>query len=567
MMRVLADDESEFPMTDSLPDPRARRKGDAPFSPSAFSCRPDGGCRERGDERPTGPPPSLEARLRKAHFEQAPDGTLATDGEGRILYVNEQAAAMFGYSRPELLGQPVELLMPVRYRDRHGEHRQRYMTEVAIRQMSEARMVLARRKDDTEFPVCVSLVPLGPGAAPVVLAIVRDMTRLWQAEERLRHTQKMEAVGRLAGGIAHDFNNLLTVIIGYAAMVLDGPDLAGSCRQQVQEIARAGQRAADLIRKLLAFSRRQTLLPRVLDLNALLTSLADMLRPVLGRGIELALELSLALDPVEADPGQLEQVVMNLVFNARDAMPDGGRLTLETSNQFLTGAPSGGPPEARPGRYVMFAVRDTGCGMDQAVLAHLFEPYFTTKEVGKGTGLGLATVHGLIKQSNGFINVASEPGRGTTVRVYLPSAEARSPNLPRPVPEVPAVAGGSETILLVESQEAVRRVLGSILRLHGYQVVSASSGPEALNLAEQHPGPIDLAIVAVLVPEISSRALVARLAADQPRLKVLLLSGGLDDGPPDCGLPEGMVDYLQKPIGGRVLIPKVRKLLDRGGPA
>jgi CheY-like chemotaxis protein len=360
--------------------------------------------------------------------------------------------------------------------------------------------------------------------------------------------------------VAHDFNNVLSVILSYSELILD--DLQGNdpLRGDVEQIQTAGKRAADLTRQLLMFSRQQVIEPKVLDLSALLVGMDKMLRRILGEDIGLVSSPGAALGRVRADPGSIEQVVMNLVVNARDAMPTGGKLTLETSNVELDEGFAREHHAAKPGPYVMLAVSDTGTGMDKATRARIFEPFFTTKEKGKGTGLGLSTVFGIVQQSDGHVWVYSEPGKGTTFKIYLPRVDAA-------VEEVPARLAvgslhGSETILLVEDEEQVRAVARGILRKHGYLVLDAGHAGEALLLCEKHPAPIHLLLTDVVMPQMSGPELAKRLIALRPDMKVLCMSGYTDDAALRHGVIESGIAYLQKPLTVESLTRRVREVLD-----
>ena len=371
----------------------------------------------------------------------------------------------------------------------------------------------------------------------------------------------MEAVGRLAGGVAHDFNNLLTVITGNADILLDGFPEGDRRKAEVEEILKASERAASLTRQLLAFGRGQTLIDEVLDLNAVVHNTEHLLRRVIGEDVSLISVLDPALSSVRADPGQIEQVLMNLAINARDAMPKGGRLTIETGNVWLDEDYARDHVTVKPGAYVMMAVSDTGIGMGEEVRAHAFEPFFTTKELGKGTGLGLATVYGIVKQSGGYIWIYSEPGLGTTVKVYFPRVEERAaPALARPERSEPA--GGHETILLVEDEDSVRGLARRCLEARGYRVLSAHGGREALEVAEKHGDSIDLALTDVVMPEMSGPELVGRLRLLRPGLKAVFMSGYTDNAFDRQGIDEGTA-FLQKPFSAIGLAEKVREVLDR----
>jgi signal transduction histidine kinase len=383
---------------------------------------------------------------------------------------------------------------------------------------------------------------------------------LRKAEHQLRHAQKMEAVGRLAGSVAHDFNNQLSVILGYGLSVLDEIKDLDPLREDIFEMVRAGERASDLTRQLLAFSRQQVLAPRVLDLNHSLRDCEKMLRRLLGADIELVVRCSRDLGKVRADPGQIEQVIMNLVINARDAMPDGGKLTLETSNVVLDAGYVSEHFGTASGPYVLLAVSDTGVGMDRETQARIFEPFFTTKDVGKGTGLGLSTVFGIIKQSGGSIWVYSEPGGGTTFKIYLPQVSDAQEDARVAAP--PAVLTGSETILLVEDQDEVRRVAHRILTRFGYHVIEARNAGEALLTCEQHPRPIQLLLTDVVMPLLGGRELAERLLAIRPDLKVLFMSGYTENAVVHHGILDGGLEYVQKPLVPEALARRVREVLD-----
>ncbi len=394
-----------------------------------------------------------------------------------------------------------------------------------------------------------------PEGAVVMHVNVSDHKRV---EQQLHHAQKMEAVGRLAGGVAHDFNNLLTVINGYAEMVQDRLPPGDPVRELVGEITRAGERAAALTRRLLAFSRQQLVVPQVLDLNALVADTEKLLRRLIGEDVELVADLEPALGRVQADPGQVEQILMNLAVNARDAMPRGGRLTIQTRNLRVDVSDSSG---VVPGPYVLLAVADTGCGMDEATQARLFEPFFTTKGPGRGTGLGLATVHGIVQQAGGHIAVESAPGRGTTFRIYLPRVEAVGPTR-KSQQGAHLRPGGRETILLVEDESAVRALVRAVLQDGGYQVLEARDGREALQMVEQYPGPIHLLVSDVVMPELGGRELADRLAGLRPDLKILYLSGYTDDAVLRHGVREAEAVLLQKPFTPDALALTVREVLD-----
>ena len=379
--------------------------------------------------------------------------------------------------------------------------------------------------------------------------------------EPLYQSQRMEAIGQLAGGVAHDLNNLLTVILGQSDLLLADLSESDPLRGSIEEINQAGERAAGLTRQLLAFSRRQALQPRVLDLNAIVISVGRMLRRLIGENIELSTHLDPGLGRVLADPGRIEQVIVNLVVNARDAMPHGGKLTIETANVDL--GQTGGHQHLSvcSSPYVMLVVSDTGHGMDEKTQSRIFEPFFTTKEQGKGTGLGLSTVHGIVKQSGGQIRVFSEPGHGTVFQVYLPRVDDPL-TVAGPYPDPPRALRGRETVLLVEDDEGVRRVISQILKGYGYHLLEAANGDEALLAAERWTGPIQLMITDVLMPGMSGRELARRLADRRPDLRVLYTSGYTDEAIVRHDALGAGIAFIQKPFTPEALAQKAREVLD-----
>jgi PAS domain S-box-containing protein len=406
------------------------------------------------------------------------------------------------------------------------------------------------------------------GAAPPDRVVVHteDITERRQLEDQLRHAQKMEAVGRLAGGVAHDFNNLLSVILSYTEMYLEELKPEDPFRADLEEIHKAAMRAVGLTRQLLAFSRKQILQPRAVDLTRTVSGLATMLQRLLGENIELSLHTAPHASDVWADPGQLEQVIVNLAVNARDAMPAGGKLTIEVTSVDLDDKFAATHFNIKPGQYVMLALSDTGAGMDEATRSRIFEPFFTTKAPDKGTGLGLAMVFAIVEQSGGSIWVYSELGRGTTFKIYLPRAKHSAGTA-----EIPVVAssplGGTETILLVEDDDAVRALVRTILRRHSYNVLEAQNGGEAFLVSEQFPGPIHLLLTDVIMPRMSGRQIAERLSAVRNDMKVLYMSGYTDDAIVIHGVLESSMAFLQKPITSDALLRKVREVLDARCPA
>ena len=490
-------------------------------------------------------------------FETNPEPMFVYDFETlRILAVNGAAIARYGYSEAEFLALTIRDLRPVEEQGRLDQELARRPDEGAVRTG-----VRHRAKDGRLFEVDLVARPLEFAGRRARLVLARDVTAQRHLENQLRQSQKMEAVGQLAGGIAHDFNNLLTAILGSTQLLLQATPPGDVRREDVEEIRNAGLRAAELTRQLLAFSRRQVLAPKVLELNAVVANMDKMLRRLIGDDVELATALHAEAGAVNADPGQLEQVLLNLVVNARDAMPGGGRVLIETTRLLLRDELVERRHRLAPGDYVCLAVTDSGLGMDEATQAHLFEPFFTTKEVGKGTGLGLATVYGIVKQSGGYIWVYSEPGRGTTVKVYLPRVPGAA-EPPPPAPEPPALRGGHETVLLVEDAAPVRTLARRSLEACGYQVIDAADGPKALELSARHSGEIAVLVTDVVMPGMSGRELAERLAPTRPAMKVLYTSGYTDDAMVRQGVLNAGVAFLQKPFVPDSLARKVREVLD-----
>jgi two-component system cell cycle sensor histidine kinase/response regulator CckA len=383
-----------------------------------------------------------------------------------------------------------------------------------------------------------------------------DVTERRQLESQLLQAQKMEAVGRLAGGVAHDFNNSLGVILGYTELLMR--QAGDAQRGKLEQILKATHRASGLTRQLLAFSRKQIVVPQVLDLNALLSDLQKMLGRLIGEDIDLAIVPAADLGQVKADPGQLEQVVMNLCVNARDAMPDGGTLRIETANAELHAGEASQQEPVASGRYVMLSVSDTGCGIEEELLSKIFEPFFTTKEPGKGTGLGLAMVYGIVKQAGGHVSAQSEPGRGTTFTIHLPRIDEPSA---AEVHEGPMPSKGSETILLVEDEAALRAIAREILEEHGYRVIEAGGANEAIEIVNRHPEPIHLLLTDVVMRGMNGRALAESLAAARPGLRVLYMSGYTDDVIAHSGVLEPGTLLITKPFTALALLGSVRQAL------
>jgi PAS domain S-box-containing protein len=481
----------------------------------------------------------------------------------RILYASP------GYQK--IWGRPVESLLadPMSWAESiHPEDRERVVLAAQTKQVDGTydEVYRIRRPDGAERWIRDRAFPVkGDGlAAPErVVGIAEDITELRQTEAQLRQSQKMEAFGQLAGGVAHDFNNLLIVMLSASDELADTLGPGDPRRETLDAISGAAQRAAALTRQLLVFSRREVTAPRVLDLNEVVSGVTKMLRRLLGEDLEFKCDLAPDLRPVRADAGHLEQLLMNLAVNARDAMPGGGKLTLATANAVLDEADARALPGARPGAFVQLSVTDTGCGMTPEVQARIFEPFFTTKEVGRGTGLGLATVFGIVARSEGFIDVRSAPGEGSRLTVYLPAAQRgqEAPSVQRPGGQR---EGGTERVLLVEDDVSVRRIAVRALTARGYQVVQAANGVLGLAAALE-AGPIDLLITDVVMPAMSGPALAGKLQATRPGLKVLFMSGYVEDAMASHGLSTGGVPFLQKPFTASSLVAKVRAVLDGSG--
>lgn len=503
-------------------------------------------------------------------FESSPDAVVAINPNGVIERVNARTGRIFGYSREELVGQPMDLLIPDQFIARHIADRSD-AAALGTTDVATSLELRARQKDGREFPADVRLVPAESPQGLLVLGVVRDITErkladasFRAAEERLQAGQRMEAMGRLAGGVAHDFNNMMTVVTGYSELLLGRIGGDDPSRKAIQEIKKAGERCAALTRHLLAFSRRQMLTPSTVDLNAIVADLCAMLPVLLGEDIKVVNRPGPNLWAVRADPAQLEQVIVNLAVNARDAMPRGGTLTIETANVDLNGQSMPDHPEITPGPFVSLTVRDSGHGMDAATKARVFDPFFTTKPVGQGTGLGLSTVYGVIKQSQGYIYVDSEPDHGTAFHIYLPRVLAETTSIGAGAPT--GEPNGRETVLLVEDENAVRLLLGDVLEGAGYRVIGATDAYQALRICEQFRDAIQLVVTDVVMPGMSGGELVERLATIRPETRVLLMSGYTQNVVLEHAVAQPGTAFIQKPFTPGTLLRRVRDVLAGAAP-
>ncbi len=483
--------------------------------------------------------------------------TISTEREGRYVDANDAFVRMMGYQREELVGKTAQELGIWADPDDRGQM-VRQMGRTEPREAVETRF---RTKSGEERRVQISMERIILDGEPCVLANTLDVTEARRLEEQFRQAQKMEAVGRLAGGVAHDFNNLLSVIMGYSELAQDATPAGTAVRKQLDQIKKAAERAAALTRQLLAFSRQQVLELKVLNLNAVVNNVSKMLLRLIGEDITLNLKPGEPLGSVKADLGQIEQVLMNLAVNARDAMPEGGKIVIETSNVELDETYAKQHPSFRPGSYVMLSFSDTGCGMDAKTRSRLFEPFFTTKGPGKGTGLGLSTVYGIVKQSGGYIWAYSEPGRGATFKIYLPRVGSPAPTLHSERLDL-VFDHGTETVLLVEDDNSLRALTAELLRGAGYIVLEAADGNAAIEIANRHLDSIGLVLTDVIMPGMSGGDLVVHLRHLRSKLAVLFMSGYASDLISRAGVPESDRSVLHKPFTRRSLLTKVRSVLN-----
>jgi PAS domain S-box-containing protein len=486
------------------------------------------------------------------------DAIIGTSVDGVVRSWNPAAEQMFGYSAAEIIGHSNRIMAPPDRPDEIARRLDTVRREQTVLQYEAIR----HRKDGKQIPVSITLSAIRDPAGEIegFASIIRDTTEQKSIEKQLRQAQKMEAIGHLSGGIAHDFNNLLSVIIGYSEIMEESLSKSDPLHKKCVQIKKAGQSAASLTRQLLAFSRQQVLEPKILDMNTIVLSVEKMLQRLIGEHIALHTALDPELDRIKADQGQIEQVILNLVINARDAMPQGGRLTIETANVDLDEDYCRQHVPQQPGHYVLLTVSDTGIGMDAETQPHIFEPFFTTKEIGKGTGLGLSTVYGVVRQSNGHIWVYSEPGLGTTFKIYLPHT-GEAVRSEKPIADMVEPFRGTETILLVEDNESVRELARTLLEEGGYSVLQADCPDKAIQIARQYKGSIHLLLTDVVMPGVNGPALARNLAPLRPEMRVLYMSGYTGFAHPE--ILDSEAHLLSKPFTRKTLLRKLRKELTR----
>ena len=513
-------------------------------------------------------------------LEAAPDAMVCVEADGRIAVVNAQAERLFGYARDELIGQPVEILVPDEARQVHPGHRAGYVANPVPRPMGARMQLTGRRRDGTTFPAEISLSAFDTDEGVLVTAAVRDVTErleiqaererlLTQAERdklerQLHQSQRLESLGQLAGGVAHDFNNLLGVIFNYAAFA--GKQIAGqspdgqwkSVSNDLEQVQLAAERAAALTHQLLAFARQEVIQPRALDLNDIVADVEQLLLRTLGEHVELITDLASSLPLVLADPGQIEQVLVNLAVNARDAMPGGGKLSIQTTSAHV-GEPAATQIGLPTGPYVMLKVSDTGCGIPKHVLDRVFEPFFSTKPKGEGTGLGLATVYGIITQAGGSVQIYSEPGLGTALTAYLPVTSAAAAPVVAPAAPCP---GSGQIVLVIEDEPAMREVTRRILAENGYQVTAVAGGKEALAALTHRLGHIDLLLTDVIMPQMQGKEVAAKVLALHPDTRVVFMSGYTQGLLNSQGVLEADIHLIEKPFSEATLLTKLYEVLN-----
>lgn len=487
--------------------------------------------------------------------------------DGTTQYWNKASERLYGYTREEAIGcSLLELIIPPEMRDAVTKE-MGYMAKSG--QPIPSGELLLRHKDGSRVPVISHhVIVTVPGRDPELFCLDIDITERKRADaereklqEQLNQAQKMEAIGRLAGGVAHDFNNMLGVIQGYAELALENTDSSQDLYSDLKEIQKAAQRSADLTKQLLTFARKQVIAPKVLDLNNTVESMLKMLRRLIGEDIDLSWSPASQLWPIRIDPTQIDQILANLCVNARDAIGGVGKLTIETQMKTFDQAYCAGQAGFIPGDYVMLAVTDNGCGMDKETLNSLFEPFFTTKDIGKGTGLGLATIYGIVKQNNGFINVYSEPGRGSTFKIYLPRFHTSEENQEKILPEKPA-STGNETVLLVEDEPAILEITKMMLERKGYSVLSAATPSDAIRIASTYVGKIHILMTDVVLPEMNGRDLAEKITAAFPEIKLLFVSGHEANVITHQGVLDDGVAFMSKPFSINELAEKIRGVLD-----
>lgn len=502
-----------------------------------------------------------EARV-QAIVNAAVDGILMICEKGIVELFNPAAEAIFGYKAAEVLGKNVKLLMPEPYHREHDTYLNNYLMTGVKKIIGIGREVTGKRKDGTTFPMEIAVSEVRVGQRRMFAGIVRDISERKRLEDQISHMQKMEAIGQLAGGVAHDFNNFLQGMLGFIGRIRRTIPADDPAMVFVKEAQNAVHRATNLTKQLLAFSRRQPIQPKVLQVNALLQNMENMLHRLIGEHIELIILSGKEAGLVKADPVQVEQVILNLAVNARDAMPKGGKLMIQTANRVLDKAYAEHHLEVSPGNHVMISVSDTGEGIADDIKENIFEPFFTTKEVGRGTGLGLSTVYGIIKQHGGHISVYSEPGKGATFRIYLPRVDEKADRIPVET-KAEGMVKGSETVLVVEDDPGVQLFVSEALRELNYTVLTASHPKDALGIVQQNkPAKINLLLTDVVMPGMSGKELAELIRAEYPDIKILFMSGYTDELLGHHGILEEGIHFLEKPFTEKTLAEKIRGVLE-----